>query len=412
MSTDSASPRSNVTPDPLIAAKHFNAGSTDPTVEPPIRDWSLDSQEFLQKVRQEIDHNGEYVIATINLLDCFGQQRRTPKMVQKIHDLLHQNDLQVTPSLEKADYYGDVVITTLEDQTRRSKYDTYHSDSTAAESDDDWVLSALKSDAEELQFLTYGMTVNEAITKMKVNGRSKLPLFFSASDMSTLIGTVTIFDLTTDAVGSHSNLTEKATTQVPVVHTNEKLFDWIPAILSYGFIYGKNRKEEIVQIYTVHDVAVYLNSITALFLRVNEIGELLKSVLRTVPEEEIAKAKGSYKKLHEVPISESSDDPEFLKDYEIAPRDSTDHDTALSDRLVFSDYIKVIGHPDIWEHYFKGRIPAITSKQDCIRTLNFTRLVRNQIMHFNHSDSLAMKAPVLESLAVWLRRLKEQIEHE
>jgi hypothetical protein len=265
-----------------------------------------------------------------------------------------------------------------------------------------WVLSSLKDDAEELDFLEYGASVDDAINLMKEKGRTKLPLFFSATDKATLIGTVTLADLTFDVTDVDSKLVEKASTQVPVIGTNEKLFDWIPAIMSYGFVYGKNHDGQIVQIYTTHDVATHLNAIAAMFLRANELEELVRTVLAEVDEKELARARRSVGSLKDLDLDGAG---KKLKQNDISPSGGSDAEQRLVDTFTFADYMKCIADPLIWEQHFASRDVPMMDKERCIRSLNDARLARNEVMHFGRSNALGTLIPSFEALAVWLRKL-------
>lgn len=80
--------------------------------------------------------------------------------------------------------------------------------------------------------------------------------------------------------------------------------------------------------------------------------------------------------------------------------DQPDHPV---DSFVFSEYIRCIGSPDIWDKYFAKQGIRRLDKKCCIESLNDARLARNSVMHFNRISSNYDPVPALESLAVWLR---------
>ncbi|TAP27857.1 CBS domain-containing protein [Arthrobacter sp. S41] len=347
-------------------------------------------------------------VSTISVLQKFGRARRGAIINSHIANWLDKKKLEMIPPIADADYYGNVRIQRRHDSIDNSENSKQSTSRPSEEPESNagmtgWVLSALKEDAEELDSLQYGDSVEDAMKLMDERKRTKLPVFFSKSDKSTLIGTVTLSDLTFEKTNSNSKLIEKANTHVPVVGTNEKLFDWIPSILTHGFVYGKNSKGEIVQIYTTFDVAMHLNTITAMFLRANEIEELLRESLSSVTDLALDEAVGSYKRLTDIPLDHSGT-VTFTRE-EISANGSTEDDSTSLDKLTFADYMKCVAHPGIWSEEFAIASQAGFEKEQCIRSLNDARLARNKVMHFTRSEALENLIPSFEALAVWLRKV-------
>ncbi|GAA3843838.1 hypothetical protein KACC15558_25760 [Brevibacterium ammoniilyticum] len=344
---------------------------------------------------------------TTYVLECFGRERRGAAVNRHINEWLVTHSLEMFPSIADADYYGEVLVRKLSDESDAADEGDKEQRTQRAEAslpgDDGWVLSSLKDDAEELDFLQHGATVEDAVTLMKEKNRTKLPLFFSENDRSTLIGTVTLSSLTFEQTDATSKLVEKATVRVPVVGTDEKLFDWIPSILSHGFIYGKNQSGEIVQIYTIYDVATHLNTIAAMFLRANEIEELLRQILSRVPDPELKRARSNAKNLKSIPLDQEG--KKFLADSDLSSSGEPDVVQRLVDSMMFADYMKCIGDREIWEKFFTSPQLMGASKESCIRSLNDARLARNSVMHFKRENSIEKLIPSFEALAVWLRKV-------
>lgn len=350
---------------------------------------------------------------TVEVLQCFGRKKRGPVVNRRVATWLADHNLEMQPPIADADYYGSVTVT--RGVAPRAEGDLSTGEEATGETSQKagvsgWILSSLKGDGEELDYLEYGASVDDAISLMRERNRSKLPLFFSAKDRSTLIGTVTLAELAYDQTAVNTKLIEKAIVQVPVVGTNEKLFDWIPTILRHGFIYGKNGDGEIVQIYTIHDVATHLNSIAAMFLRANEIEELLRSVLTRVPADEALHALRETGSLKRIPLVEDGD--RYFTDEELSPRGESRDEQHPAETFQFGDYMKCIGHPEIWSKYFGGSELPVVDKERCLRSLNDARLARNSVMHFNQREGLENLIPSFESLAVWLRQVSARISRD
>jgi hypothetical protein len=345
-------------------------------------------------------------IPTTDVLKRFGRTRRGAVVNDSIGRWFREQNLEMFPDIADADYYGEVTVRRAAREAHVPSLEAVSSNPATPPAHlpgvNSWVLSSLKDDAEALDVLEYGESVETAVDRMKERNRTKLPLFFSSHDRSTLIGTVTLAELTFENTEEHSKLIERATTQVPVVSTNEKLFDWIPAILSYGFIYGKNQEDEIVQIYTTHDVATHLNGIAAMFLRANEIEELVREALAGVDDSDLQNARGNRGDLTSIDLDGNG---KHFQRSDISPSGATDTDQRVVDKLTFGEYMKCIGDPHIWSEHFSRPDIAMMDKERCLRSLNDARLARNAVMHFNRSSSMGNHIPTFEALAVWLRRI-------
>ncbi|MEZ2122165.1 hypothetical protein [Corynebacterium sp. CCM 9203] len=361
----------------------------------------------LQSLLERVRGSENAYIDTIDLLSLFKRERRGPVVNQKINKWLGENRLEMIPSIDNADYYGTVRVTAIKSPDSLA-LDSVPGGHVPEDKVDEildgqntWVLSKLKQDGEELDYLVYGQTISDASELMKQKGRTKLPLFF-CEKKSTLVGTVSIFDLVYDSVGEGSKLNEKALHQVPVVGTDENLFDWIPTIIREGFIYGRNEKKEIVQIYTAKDVAKYLATITSSFIRLNEVEELMRNLLKDVPDEKIKKARGA--RLNEIDLDGQG------KNFSFDEISANDESLAEIDKLTFAEYIKCVADNDIWDSYIHDLVGDLSDdrselKEKVIRSINDARLARNSVMHFKSEADSAAIIPALECLAVWLRNI-------
>lgn len=185
---------------------------------------------------------GPTLVPTVELLDLFGRKRRGSVVNKDITRWAAENHVTLTPPIDDADYYGSIKIEKDENVTvitpPKSAFDP--------KIDNNWVLSSLKSDAEELDCLHYQDRVEDELSIMREKGHTRLPLFFSSDDHSKLLGTVTIESLAHDRISADTRLIECATSGTPVVSTNEKLFEWIPTIIQPDYIFGKDQNNQIV----------------------------------------------------------------------------------------------------------------------------------------------------------------------
>jgi hypothetical protein len=386
----------------------------DLTSELDDADIDYDEEQTNHPFEEFQDPSTVWTASTQEVLGWFGRERRGAAVVRWIREDLDRFNLEMKPSIEDADYYGNVTITPKsssndldEHSTENTQDDLTPESESRSENAAGWILSSLKADADTLDFLCYGETTNDAIEKMKSRGRSKLPLFFDENDMSSLIGTITLGDLTIDNATEQSKLIDLAQTKVPVLPTDDSLMDWIPAILQYGFVYGKRPDGTIVQIYTVTDVAHHLTTLAQMFLRANELEDLIRGYLSRFDDNDVESARDSIRNLTSIPLHSSSDETEKY----FAPEDLSTSDAGeghIAETFMFSDYMKCFGAPEFWDaRAERSEKFRKLDKEKCIRSLNDARLARNRVMHVGRQDVVDTLIPSFEAAAVWLRKLNE-----
>lgn len=359
----------------------------------------------------EFRDDGSILISTQNLLRRKNRERRGSNVNNEIRKELDLANWDIFPPIELADYYGSVRLWPLPGSTDRDASPTEDGESSIlhpAPSISGSVLSLLKADdSDVLDYLTYGMTPEQALDFMQHKGRSKMPLFFSEDDQASIIGSVTISDLAFGMAAKQRKLVEMAQTQVPIFPTESKLSDCIPSILQNGFIYGSNTNGKIVQIYTLADLAKHLHSTSEMFLRVQEIENLIRTILNKNEEENLKQAVSATKTLTDINRADGSG-PLFTSadiNYGL-----TSDSEPYVEKLSFSDYMKCFSSDAVWNHCFSS-IEGL-DRDKCLTTLNDARLARNRVMHISSDDILETLTPSFECLAVWLRKAvsKEQQE--
>ncbi|MHA6425444.1 hypothetical protein [Actinotignum schaalii] len=336
----------------------------------------------------EFKEDGSILISTQNLLKRKNRERRGSNINNEIRAELTSMGWEMFPPIELADYYGDVQLSPRPNAANRDTSSIQGS-----------VLSLLKADEpDDLDYLTYGMTPNEALDRMQNTGRSKMPLSFSESDKASIIGSVTVSDLARGITAGQSKLVEMAQTQVPIFPTERKLSDCIPSILQHGFIYGSDTNGRIVQIYTLADLAKHLHSTTEMFLRVQEIENLIRRILGQVDEDILRKAVSETKSLTD--IKKADDSGPLFNDEDINYGQSSESEQYI-ERLTFAGYMKCFSSKEVWKQCLS--IDGL-DKDRCLTALNDARLARNKVMHISSDEIIEMLTPSFECLATWLRK--------
>lgn len=355
-------------------------------------------------------HQGRaQIVPTEDVLGYFGRERRGARLYREVKEKLHEMGLDMFPAIEDADYYGSVKIQ-LENQAGEEggsnpspEIITSSGNSASVETYErqQRVLSSLKDDNDRLDFLTYDMSVDKAIAEMKQNGRTKMPLFFDVNNKKSLIGTVTAEKIAFSE-DDNPRIIDLIGPRVPVVRTDDPLFESVEAILEHGFVYGKDSDGEVVQIYTTADVATHLNSITQMYLRVDELEELIREVLMRLDEPEIDAALSRTKSLRAIKLNDLD---EKLAESDINS-DDTENSSHRAERLMFSDYMKVIGDEQVWSAFF-GAGNLDLDKKSCVMSLNDARKARNKVAHNNRSD-IDSTIAVVEAAKAWLNYVLER----
>ena len=85
---------------------HDERSADEQTDSTPIPDREEEREELADRVRAE----GKESIATQALLDLFGFQRRGVRNNGVIAEWLGEQGLRAEPSIEAADYYGDILL--------------------------------------------------------------------------------------------------------------------------------------------------------------------------------------------------------------------------------------------------------------------------------------------------------------
>ncbi|MGV4302512.1 CBS domain-containing protein [Trueperella pyogenes] len=359
----------------------------------------------------EFKDDRSILISTQNLLRRKNRERRGSNVNNEIREELARANWEIFPPIELADYYGDVRLSPVPNHIDRDPSSTEDGESPilySASSIQGSVLSLLKADEpDDLDYLTYGMTPEEALDRMQNTGRSKMPLFFSEDDQASIIGSVTISDLAFGIAAGQSKLVEMAQTQVPIFPTESKLSDCIPSILQNGFIYGSDTNGKIVQIYTLVDLAKHLHSTSEMFLRVQEIENLIRKILSQTDEENLKQALSATKNLTDINRADGSG-PLFTS-ADISYGRSNDSEPYV-EKLMFSDYMKCFSSDVVWNHCFSS-IEGL-DRDKCLTSLNDARLARNRVMHISSDEIVETLTPSFECLAVWLRRAAPKEEQE
>lgn len=384
---------------------------------------SIDDPDFIGHYELEdylANSAGPVEVETIAVLGMFGRERRGSAVNREIREYLIENDLDMLPSIEDADYYGTVQLSRRPEDDGKPADDSAPAGpelanpktagpSTAPLEDSRTVLSSLKADKDgNLDFLTFGMTAEQAAEKMHTSGRSKMPLFWDENARDYIIGTVRISDLTFDRADSKTNIVDLAQLQVPIVSTDEHLLDAIPIILENGFVYGRGANGTIVQIYTVADVSSHLNSLAQMFIRANSIEDRLRTFLQSIPEHELKRAKRATSDINSIVLNHKG---ETLSEEELAGQ--TGEGEHIVHQFTFADYMKIFADQGVWDTYIRPSSPGSDlSREKCIRSLNLARKARNSVMHGTKPEHLEALLPSFKLLESWIKNMRPLKDQE
>lgn len=219
-------------------------------------------KDFLATVKQ-----GEpWRIATERLLRLNGNVKRGRNVNMAINDALKVHGLVSKPSIENADYYGEVVISDPRDELRGSA---------------EVVALPVSAFSGELRSLVYcgtGMTARKVQALMVGDDISQIPVL--SSDRKSLHGVVTWRSLAQyrgdlgvataeDVMGPRSH----------VVSSSDDFLDLVSTIIEQEFVLYRAPDGKVEGIVTASDLAQAFNGSTGIYIQLRELENRLRVLL-------------------------------------------------------------------------------------------------------------------------------------
>lgn len=285
-------------------------------------------------------------IATDRLLKLNGNSKRGKYVNQTINDELRNHGLVSRPSIESADYYGDVVISDPRDEIPG------RDDATALP------LSAFPSDFEGLIYFGRETPVSKIKAKMVSLDISQVPIL--SSDQKQLHGVVTWRSLAMSDDSQNSPAAASVMTKPGhVASSNDDFLELVDTIIAQEYVLYRVPDGRINGIVTASDLAQAFDGTASIYIRLQELENRLRVLLDRSP----------------IPKLQEHLEPrrEKMKNF----RGATD--------MMFGEYLSALKDPEVWA---ATRIRF--DQETCLGLFEAAKDVRNGIMHFSsgsHDES-------------------------
>lgn len=309
--------------------------------------------EFLTTVT--IDASQE--IDLREFLSLNGNTKRGKYVIKSLNQALRDRGLVVEPDLERADYWGTIVISDRRMGTR-SRHQA------------GLPISNIADDAPALITVGPDDSLEHVETLMLMHDFSQIPVMDKAS--RKLHGTVTWKSIARSRAGGTASAKARdvMSSGGHVADSADNLMDLVPTIIADDYVYYRNRENVIVGIVTASDLAATFRNSTGVFIRLGEIETLIRAVLDRLS----------------VPALEENLDPNIERANFGGASDMT-----------FGEYIRVLENPQKW-----NSLNLALDRKTCIDNLKRVARIRNDIMHFRTEIDENSESTVEECLN-WLK---------
>lgn len=278
-------------------------------------------------------------IATDLLLKLNGNSKRGKYVNQAINDELKNHGLVSRPSIESADYYGDVVISDPRDEIAG------RDDATALP------LSAFPSDFEGLIYFGRETPLSKIKAKMVSLDISQVPIL--SSDQKQLHGVVTWRSLALSDDSQDSPVASAAMTKPGhVASSNDDFLELVDTIIAQEYVLYRVPDGRINGIVTASDLAQAFDGTASIYIRLQELENRLRILLDRSP----------------IPK---------LQEHLEARRRKINNFRGATD-MMFGEYLSALKDPEVWA---ATRIQF--DQETCLTLFEAAKDVRNGVMHFS-----------------------------
>lgn len=306
-------------------------------------------------------------------LSWFGFERRGPRQVSRIRNMLNELDLRVVPEFDVAWIDSEISI----------ELDPAAVDGVAESEDapDPTIrISVIEAANRPPVYVQPDSALEVATTLMQAHDFSQLPVMQTEYEVKGVISW--------ESIGTKLSLGETCkfvrdcmNPNVGVVSHETPLASAIGAISQHGYVLVE-KVGKVSGIVTSTDVVEQFMQLAGPFLHIGEIEGYLRSLIHrrfTRPEMEEALSRGE--------------------------RQESRSDTA-PEGLTLGDYCQLLGRDSLWK-----KLNLKLDRKTFVHQMNGVRELRNDVMHFRPEGLEENDAKSLESFASFLRNLKSLTRH-
>ncbi len=299
----------------------------------------------------------------------FGYQRRTRSHVREMRKALRRAGLRTVPDFNEAHIDSMMAFELREaaeadppvptkrtgpepGSSSRPQRTTPQKDETEpedeAEVDPPARVSRLPSANRPVVSVKPDDTLATATTEMLKHGYSQLPVMVNERQVKGMVSWESIGKHL--SLGLEVNYIRDCMVEPEEVSADSLLFDAVDTVIASKAVVVRGEGNRIVGILTTGDLSREFHRLGEPFLRIGEIENHLRDLLRALPSEKIVGAA----------------DPSGSREIESA-----------SD-LTFGEVLRLIEQPDIWE-----QVGLPLDRASLLRDLEQVRTIRNDVMHFD-----------------------------
>lgn len=330
--------------------------------------------EFIVEAKKRASSSNPFQIQITDLLAYWNTKRRGRRIVETINDDLAGEGLQTKPPLDAQASWESVQITRLPQKSSQPgepvgiKIGSLEAAKVwAAGADPDQLKSTPK-----IPSVTKESTLEVAQSKMLSAGVDQLPVM---SGKNAIAGAVSWRSIARARFVNPQAILRDAMVPTKEVNAEDDLLSAIPQILSEGFAFVRDGKNNLTGVVTTADLSHTFVTLTGPFLQIAEIERRLRKIID--------------QKLGEGSLTQA--DLQNLVRDEAGPR--ADPQSAAD--LTIGQYQALLGDPDCW-----GRLGWSSDRKTFISALDEVRQIRNEIMHF---DPDPPDTKPLDAFLDWLR---------
>jgi CBS domain-containing protein len=297
----------------------------------------------------------------------FDVQRRGPRIIREIREILKRYGLQTSPDFEFA-YIDGLISFSLVTETSDP------SSTGIAVADPTYRIGRLESAHRVPITVKPDSTLQQAVTLMLTNDFSQLPVMVGEREVKGVVSWKTIGSRL--ALKRACPAVRDCMEPAHVLPIDDSLFNAIKTIAENDYVLVQASDKKICGIITASDFNEQFRKLAEPFLLVGEIENGLRQMLHgkfTATELEAAKAPG--------------DDQRTI--------------TSVSD-LTFGEYQRLVESEERW-----SKIQLEIDRVEFVSRLNRVREIRNDVMHFDPDGLEDTDLFILREFAQFLKRLRD-----
>ena len=270
------------------------------------------------------------------LLNRFSKRKRGESINNRIRNGLEEFQLHTSPDFANAWLDSEITIA-LDPDVSGAPRTPHASDPTLR-------IGALEAANKKLVSVKPDSALNEAKTKMKMGGYSRLPVMRNERDIKGIVTWQHI-----GACGPECTHVRDCMERAEVIPGETRLLDAMRMVSEHGYVLVQAKDRTVTGIVTATDLLRFFRDLAGPFLLIGEIeGHLRNLIHRKFTREQLQVASGEGRTI------EGSAD------------------------LTLGGYVRLLGNRANWE-----RLGLDLHREEFIRCLESVRHIRNEVMHFS-----------------------------